>query len=526
LQAAFASTATVPGAFAASQDPIVVGQDAYGTGAGNTSAYFVNFPASGQNVGISNIFSTSLSFISPDGTQVANYPMLPKAIHDEMGGTFDEFGRMRAALGLEVLNSNAALSTFAMQSFVDPPTEFLYPGKIQIWKITHNGVDSHPIHFHLFDVQVVNRVAWDGFMRLPDANEMGWKDTVRISPLEDTIVAFRPVTPKVPFAMPENIRPLNPTQPLGSTMGFGQIDPLTGAALEPLRTNVMTNFGFEYTWHCHILSHEENDMMRTTVFLPKKYDINRDDSADMLLFNINTGQAAVWYMNDNAYTSDALLSQPANVASGWKIVGAGDHGSIILQNSSDGQVAFWNMLNTTYQSDAIVAQPVNVAAGWNIVATGDFDSDAKTDLVLQNSNNGQVAIWIMDGSTFMSDAVLSQTVSIAAGWKIVGAGDFNGDTRDDLLLQNSNTGRLAVWFLNGTTYASDALLAKAFNAADGWSAVGTGDFNKDNKADIVLQNSANGNVAVWLMNGTAFVSDSVLSQVSAVAAGWTVVGPR
>ncbi len=24
----------------------------------------------------------------------------------------------------------------------------------QIWKITHNGVDTHPIHFHLFNVQV------------------------------------------------------------------------------------------------------------------------------------------------------------------------------------------------------------------------------------------------------------------------------------------------------------------------------------------------------------------------------------
>ena len=25
----------------------------------------------------------------------------------------------------------------------------------------------------------------------------------------------------------------------------------------------MSNFGYEYVWHCHILSHEENDMMRS-----------------------------------------------------------------------------------------------------------------------------------------------------------------------------------------------------------------------------------------------------------------------
>jgi len=27
----------------------------------------------------------------------------------------------------------------------------------------------------------------------------------------------------------------------------------------------MTNFGWEYVWHCHILGHEENDMMRAMV---------------------------------------------------------------------------------------------------------------------------------------------------------------------------------------------------------------------------------------------------------------------
>ena len=40
----------------------------------------------------------------------------------------------------------------------------------QIWKITHNGVDTHPIHFHLYDVQVINRVTWDNIIIPPDAD--------------------------------------------------------------------------------------------------------------------------------------------------------------------------------------------------------------------------------------------------------------------------------------------------------------------------------------------------------------------
>ena len=95
----------------------------------------------------------------------------------------------------------------------------------QIWKITHNGVDTHPIHFHLYDVQVLNRVTWDNIIIPPDPNELGWKDTVRVSPLEDTIVALRPIIPSAAVGVPNSIRPLNPMMPLGSTMGFNSVDP-------------------------------------------------------------------------------------------------------------------------------------------------------------------------------------------------------------------------------------------------------------------------------------------------------------
>ncbi|HQU13721.1 MAG TPA: multicopper oxidase domain-containing protein, partial [Thermodesulfobacteriota bacterium] len=192
-----------------------------------------------------------------------NFIMRPKAIHDEMGGSFDELGRMAAKLGLEVVSPSAANANFILQNYVDPPTELMESGEVQIWKITHNGVDTHPVHFHLFDVQVLNRVAWDGIITLPDLNELGWKDTVRINPLMDTIVAMRAALPVVPFALPSSVRPLNPAAPLGSTMGFSQINTVDGGPLATPMTNSLYDFGHEYVWHCHILAHEENDMMRS-----------------------------------------------------------------------------------------------------------------------------------------------------------------------------------------------------------------------------------------------------------------------
>jgi len=274
LQNAFKSTASTQGVFAKSQDPIIVGQSAY------DSAYNTTFPAAWPNWGLANIYSTTLNFQTVAGPVVTDFPLKPKAIHDEMGAAFDsEYGRMSGKLGLELPNTNALTQNFVLQNFVDPPTEVIADtpdttvpiGTLgdgtQIWKITHNGVDTHPIHFHLFDVQLLNRVGWDGFIRLPDANELGWKETIRVSPLEDTIVALRATAPKLPFGIPNSTRPLSPSVPIGATEGFTSIDPNTGQPITPAVTNQFFDFGWEYVWHCHILSHEEDDMMRPVKFL-------------------------------------------------------------------------------------------------------------------------------------------------------------------------------------------------------------------------------------------------------------------
>lgn len=275
LQDAFRHKADGSGVFESSQNPIIVGQSAY------NSAYGTSFALSGANAGTVQIFNTSFSFKTlfggPTGPSMT-FPLKPKMIQDEMGEAFEqEYGRMSGYLGLEAPNATAGVQNMILYPYVNPASEILDgivlpPGVeltpistaddgTQIWKITHNGVDTHPIHFHLFDVQLINRVGWDGIIRRPDPNELGWKDTVRISPLEDTIVAFRPVLPKMPFGLPNSERLLNPMMPEGSQIGFNPTDafgnPIPGGIF-----NITTNFGWEYVWHCHILSHEEMDMMR------------------------------------------------------------------------------------------------------------------------------------------------------------------------------------------------------------------------------------------------------------------------
>jgi spore coat protein A, manganese oxidase len=109
-----------------------------------------------------------------------------------------------------------------------PVTEKPVLGSTEIWTLINPTNDSHPIHLHLVRFQILDRQPYEPWLfqtkrqlhflgppEPPDANEAGWKDTVQAH----------------------------------SRMVTRIIVPFTG-------------FTGRYVWHCHILEHEDNEMMR------------------------------------------------------------------------------------------------------------------------------------------------------------------------------------------------------------------------------------------------------------------------
>jgi FtsP/CotA-like multicopper oxidase with cupredoxin domain len=133
-------------------------------------------------------------------------------------------------------------------------------GDVEIWKLINLSGDTHPIHLHLVQFKLLARDAYSEVARVPEATddddpggytiqfdpsadaiqpdpaELGWKDTIRVDPAQMAIVA-------VPF------RDYAPTETL----------PDQGARL------YMTG---RYMYHCHILEHEDHEMMRPYVVMP------------------------------------------------------------------------------------------------------------------------------------------------------------------------------------------------------------------------------------------------------------------
>lgn len=103
----------------------------------------------------------------------------------------------------------------------DDITEFITPGSVEVWNFVNKSAHLHPMHLHLVQFQVLNRYrVFEGETTElgVDANELGWKDTVRVGPYETVSVAVHfPDDPAL----------------------FGR-----------------------YPYHCHILEHEDHEMMR------------------------------------------------------------------------------------------------------------------------------------------------------------------------------------------------------------------------------------------------------------------------
>jgi spore coat protein A len=157
---------------------------------------------------------------------------------------FDNYGRLIQTIGTFTSKSldNQGVPTWGL-AYTSPATEQPTAGSIEVWQIFNLTGDTHPIHFHLVNVQIIQRQPFKGVPgRLhfsgppipPDPNEVGWKETVRMNPGEAITVIMQFNLPKLPTPAMNNA-----------------VSPRTG--------------GREYVWHCHILEHEEHDMMRPLV---------------------------------------------------------------------------------------------------------------------------------------------------------------------------------------------------------------------------------------------------------------------
>ena len=150
----------------------------------------------------------------------------PLALLEEMSAFFAD-SPAEAVLGTIAGDPNVGPGVWAKQLWMDPVTENPLVGATEMWEIYNATGDGHPMHVHEVAFEVVNRqpifvnedthevqVVPGSVPRLPEPWETGFKDTVIAYPGEVT------------------------------------------------RIKAQFNTPGQYVWHCHIVEHQDNEMMR------------------------------------------------------------------------------------------------------------------------------------------------------------------------------------------------------------------------------------------------------------------------
>jgi hypothetical protein len=96
--------------------------------------------------------------------------------------------------------------------------------------------------------------------------------------------------------------------------------------------------------------------------------------------------------------------------------------------------------------------------------------------------------------------------------------DFNGSGYDDLVWENTATGERAIWILNDGVHSSSISLP---TASLSWHIAGVGDFLGNGQSDLVFENTATGQHTIWILKEGVFQSSITLPVVSAP---WHLVG--
>ena len=248
-------------------------------------------------------------------------------------------------------------------------------------------------------------------------------------------------------------------------------------------------------------------------------DLNQDGSTDIFWRNKTSQQDVVWYLNNGSYGLGLYLpSAPSN----WSIATVGNFGTdgipdVFWVNDVTGDTYVWTLNPSPFGQAVPVLQVGDLA--WKAQLTGDFNGDGSTDIFWRNQRTGENAFWLMrNGQIIGTASNIPQVPDLA--WQVQGSADFDRDGNLDILWRNQSTGDVAIWKMNGTNFVSSVYLPRVANLA--WQIQGIADFDGDGYSDILWRNSQTGEDLVWKMNGTAFQQGMSLTTVADTS--WQIKG--
>jgi hypothetical protein len=225
-------------------------------------------------------------------------------------------------------------------------------------------------------------------------------------------------------------------------------------------------------------------------------DFNRDGKLDLAVSNSGDGTVTILLGNgDGTFTPQAPISVGSGATSDPSVIVAGDFNQdgildLAVSNQGDGTVS---ILSNNGSGGFNVQSPISTGGSGEPIGliVADFNRDGIPDLAAVNVTD--VAIMIGNGS---GGFTVTNTSTFTGSNLITGvAGDFNGDGKIDLLVSDSNFGQVILFPGNGNGTFGAAI---DFLTAAGAFGTATADFNGDGGLDLAITNGGAASVSIFL----------------------------
>ena len=222
-------------------------------------------------------------------------------------------------------------------------------------------------------------------------------------------------------------------------------------------------------------------------------DLNGDGIPDIVWQKSGTNETRFWYMNTDG-TKKSEFDLVHSAGSVWKLSSLGDmnnDGNVdLLWQKEDGSTVFCYYMDGSGGITQGVSLASGVAAGWRFASAADYNGDGDVDFLWHSTSKGSTVCWHFDGN------------GVVNGFSPLGSGigdvfnsysgqDMNADGNSDVIYQNSNNGRVLVWYFDNNKNILGT--NKYFETLDtSLKVVGAKDYDKDGAVDILLQHSTTG----------------------------------